>query len=78
MSDATISREHKAERAVQASAQDPPILFLHGIDRHYRQGNVVLEILKGAELAIWPGQSVKLRRREERLRQLRRRVTAGS
>ena len=60
MSDATISREHKAERAVLASAQDPPILFLHGIDRHYRQGNVVLEILKGAELAIWPGQSVAL------------------
>jgi lipoprotein-releasing system ATP-binding protein len=60
MSDATINREPKAERAVQASAQDPPILFLHGIDRHYRQGNVVLEILKGAELAIWPGQSVAL------------------
>jgi lipoprotein-releasing system ATP-binding protein len=60
MSDATINREPKAERAVQANAQDPPILFLHGIDRHYRQGNVVLEILKGAELAIWPGQSVAL------------------
>jgi lipoprotein-releasing system ATP-binding protein len=60
MSDATINREPKAERAVQTSAQDPPILFLHGIDRHYRQGNVVLEILKGAELAIWPGQSVAL------------------
>jgi lipoprotein-releasing system ATP-binding protein len=60
MSDATINREPKTERAVQANAQDPPILFLHGIDRHYRQGNVVLEILKGAELAIWPGQSVAL------------------
>jgi len=60
MSDATINREPKTERAVHASAQDPPILFLHGIDRRYRQGNVVLEILKGAELAIWPGQSVAL------------------
>jgi lipoprotein-releasing system ATP-binding protein len=36
------------------------MLFLHGIDRHYRQGNVTLHILKGAELAIWPGQSVAL------------------
>jgi lipoprotein-releasing system ATP-binding protein len=60
MSDTTINRQPKAERTVQASAHDPPILFLHGIDRHYRQGNVVLEILKGAELAIWPGQSVAL------------------
>ena len=38
----------------------PPILFLHGIDRHYRQGDVTLDILKGAEFAIWPGQSVAL------------------
>jgi lipoprotein-releasing system ATP-binding protein len=60
MSDTTINRQPKAERTVQANAHDPPILFLHGIDRHYRQGNVVLEILKGAELAIWPGQSVAL------------------
>jgi lipoprotein-releasing system ATP-binding protein len=60
MSDATINRKPKTEHALQASAQDPPILFLHGIDRHYRQGDVVLEILKGAELAIWPGQSVAL------------------
>jgi lipoprotein-releasing system ATP-binding protein len=40
--------------------QAPPILFLHEIDRHYRQGDVTLDILKGAELAIWPGQSVAL------------------
>jgi lipoprotein-releasing system ATP-binding protein len=33
---------------------------LHAIDRHYRQGDVTLDILKGAELAIWPGQSVAL------------------
>jgi lipoprotein-releasing system ATP-binding protein len=39
---------------------DPAVLFLHGIDRHYRQGDVTLDILKGAELAIWPGQSVAL------------------
>jgi lipoprotein-releasing system ATP-binding protein len=41
-------------------AEEPPILFLHEIDRHYRQGDVTLDILKGAELAIWPGQSVAL------------------
>jgi lipoprotein-releasing system ATP-binding protein len=48
------------EPVADAGAEDPPILFLHGIDRHYRQGDVTLEILKGVELAIWPGQSVAL------------------
>jgi lipoprotein-releasing system ATP-binding protein len=43
-----------------AADDDAPILFLQDIDRHYRQGDVVLEILKGAELAVWPGQSVAL------------------
>jgi lipoprotein-releasing system ATP-binding protein len=37
-----------------------PALYLHAIDRHYRQGEDTLEILKGAELAVWPGQSVAL------------------
>jgi lipoprotein-releasing system ATP-binding protein len=60
MSDAMVRREARAEHTVEPGAQDPPILFLHGIDRHYRQGDVVLEILKQAELAIWPGQSVAL------------------
>jgi len=40
--------------------EEPPIIFLHAIDRRYRQGEGVLEILKGAELAAWPGQSVAL------------------
>jgi len=52
--------ETRTERAAEAGAEDPPILFLHGIDRHYRQGDVTLDILKGAELAVWPGQSVAL------------------
>ena len=39
---------------------DPPMLFLHGVERHYRQGDETLDILNGAELAIWPGQSVAL------------------
>src|SRR3954468_22213202 len=37
-----------------------PAIFLHGIERHYRQGDITLEILKGAELAVWAGQSVAL------------------
>ncbi len=39
---------------------DPPILFLNGIERHYRQGDEVVHVLNGAELAVWAGQSVAL------------------
>jgi lipoprotein-releasing system ATP-binding protein len=59
MSD-TISAEPRSETGVARGGEEPPILFLHEIDRHYRQGDVTLDILKGAELAIWPGQSVAL------------------
>src|SRR5437016_1584527 len=52
--------ETGAKPIAVTGAEDPPILFLHAIDRHYRQGDVTLEILKGAELAVWPGQSVAL------------------
>jgi len=40
--------------------KETPVLFLHGIERHYQQGDARLDILKGAELAIWAGQSVAL------------------
>src|ERR1700694_2505454 len=43
-----------------ASGEQPPILFMHAIDRRYRQGAATLEILNNAELAVWPGQSVAL------------------
>jgi lipoprotein-releasing system ATP-binding protein len=43
-----------------AAEETPPALFLYAVERHYRQGDAVLDILKGAELAIWPGQSVAL------------------
>src|SRR5947209_17873741 len=43
-----------------ARGEHPPILYLHAIDRRYRQGDATLEILKDAELAVWPGQSVAL------------------
>ncbi len=55
MNDTTASDETR-----EAGEEQSPILFLHGIDRHYSQGDVTLEILKGAELAIWPGQSVAM------------------
>jgi lipoprotein-releasing system ATP-binding protein len=43
-----------------ARGEDAPVIFLNAIDRRYRQGEGVLEILKRAELAVWPGQSVAL------------------
>jgi lipoprotein-releasing system ATP-binding protein len=40
--------------------QETPVVFLHQVERRYQQGDAVLEILKGAELGVWPGQSVAL------------------
>jgi len=39
---------------------ETPVVFLHQVERRYVQGDAVLEILKGGDLAIWPGQSVAL------------------
>jgi lipoprotein-releasing system ATP-binding protein len=44
----------------EAADEEIPVLFLHQVERHYRQGDETLHILKGAELAIWAGQSVAL------------------
>jgi lipoprotein-releasing system ATP-binding protein len=43
-----------------ARAPAGPILHLQGIDRHYRQGDATLEILRGADLALSSGQSIAL------------------
>jgi lipoprotein-releasing system ATP-binding protein len=40
--------------------QETPVIFLHQVERRYHQGDATLEILKRAELAVWPGQSVAL------------------
>ena len=40
--------------------EDHPLVFLHGISRQFHQGDSTLTILKGAELPVWPGQSVAL------------------
>lgn len=49
------------EPVTSAKADDThPIVFLHGVCRRFRQGDSTLDILRGAELAVWPGQSVAL------------------
>jgi lipoprotein-releasing system ATP-binding protein len=41
-------------------AEETPAIYLHQIDRNYHQGDNTLEILRDAELAVWPGQMVAL------------------
>jgi lipoprotein-releasing system ATP-binding protein len=41
-------------------AEDVPVIYLHEIKRHYKQGEATLTILNGAKLALWAGQSVAL------------------
>jgi lipoprotein-releasing system ATP-binding protein len=57
MDDTTTIREAKT---APANGEDHPILFLHSIGRQFRQGDSTLDVLKGAELAVWAGQSVAL------------------
>jgi len=40
--------------------RNQPALHLEGVERRYRQGDSVLEILRGANLQVWPGESVAL------------------
>jgi lipoprotein-releasing system ATP-binding protein len=47
-------------RIVKPPEDDPPLLYLQGIGRHYNQGEARLDILKGAELALWPSQSIAM------------------
>src|SRR3954464_9574447 len=53
---------NEAVRATDGTAikDKEPAVFLHAIERRYHQGAATLEILKGAELAVWAGQSVAL------------------
>jgi lipoprotein-releasing system ATP-binding protein len=60
MSDTLAPEPAVQQPTAPAKTTDAPILYLHGVERHYRQGGAVLEILKGAELALWPGQSIAL------------------
>ena len=44
----------------QLKEEEIPILFLHDVERHYRQGDETVNVLNGIELALWGGQSVAL------------------
>jgi len=60
----SIARVEMAEPQHQSpqAKQDPdiPVLFMHDVERHYRQGEETLHVLNGIELALWGGQSVAL------------------
>lgn len=45
---------------MQEPAEEIPILYMHQVERTYKQGDATLHILNNAELALWPGQSVAL------------------
>jgi lipoprotein-releasing system ATP-binding protein len=57
MDDTTTIREAKT---ASANGEDHPILLVHSIGRQFRQGDSTLDVLRGAELAVWAGQSVAL------------------
>jgi len=50
----------EVEVAEEQQEEEIPILFLHDIERHYRQGDATLHVLNGVDLALWAGQSVAL------------------
>ncbi len=56
MSD-TMERETVA---TEVKTEPLPALHLHEIERTYRQGDETLHVLRGVDLAVWPGQSVAL------------------
>jgi lipoprotein-releasing system ATP-binding protein len=37
-----------------------PALWLHGVERRFGRGETTIEVLSGAELSLWAGQSVAL------------------
>jgi lipoprotein-releasing system ATP-binding protein len=43
-----------------AKEEEHPLIFLHAVSRQFHQGDSTLEVLKGADLAVWRGQSVAL------------------
>jgi len=50
----------EAEVELEEQAGEVPVIFLHQVERHYRQGDETLDILTGVDLAVWAGQSVAL------------------
>jgi lipoprotein-releasing system ATP-binding protein len=63
MSETYTAIEVKVEQQQQRQQQREeggPMLFLHDVERHYRQGDETVHVLNGVELALWGGQSVAL------------------
>src|ERR1700761_411184 len=61
MDETTAITETPAPEPPAALAEEQrPFVFLHGISRNFHQGDSTLDVLRGAELAVWPGQSVAL------------------
>jgi lipoprotein-releasing system ATP-binding protein len=61
MSETYTAVEVKVEQQRQQQREEEvPILFLHDVERHYRQGDETVHVLNGVELALWGGQSVAL------------------
>ena len=60
MSDMTMDYAAEETQVAAQDDQEVPILYLHQVERHYRQGEATLYILKGADLALWAGHSVAL------------------
>jgi lipoprotein-releasing system ATP-binding protein len=58
--EAKTPAESSAEFKAPAQERERPYIFLHGISRQFHQGDSTLDVLKSAELAVWPGQSVAL------------------
>jgi lipoprotein-releasing system ATP-binding protein len=58
--DDTTTETTIVEAPPSTSSQERPIVLLHAVSRRFRQGDSTLDILKGAELAVWPGQTVAL------------------
>ncbi len=56
-----MSETMEREATATDETNEPlPALHLHEIERTYRQGDETLHVLRGADLAVWPGQSVAL------------------
>jgi lipoprotein-releasing system ATP-binding protein len=52
--------ETVTDTAAPAATQEIPSLFLSKVVRRYPQGDGFLEILKGVDFAVWPGEIVAL------------------
>jgi len=58
-----VMNEHvRTDDQMAAHQQQAPVpaLYLAGVERRYQQGDNMLDILRGAELACWLGQSIAL------------------